>query len=515
MHQYCPGAILVVEDEIAHQRILTTILAREGYAVQVAASASAALDAARATPPDLVILDVCLSDGPGHALCRALRREPALAEVPVIFTSAAHDTTSKVLAFAEGAVDFIDKPFQVAELVARVRSHLRLHGLKQEVAARAAALERANQCLARDLIARDSGLAGVSHELRTPLNTVLGLAQLLDDGVYGPMAEPQREAVALIAASGQHLLSLVNDLLDLARIEAGREELHLAPVDLAAACAAALDLVHAGALAAEVRLVARLAPGLPPLFADRRRLVQILVNLLANAIRFSQPGEEVGLDMASTPDGAGVRFSVSDGGPGIPLEQQAGLFRPFARLDGASRRGGAGLGLALVAQFARMHGGAVALESGAGTGSRFSVTLPAHAPARGAASVQEQPASAPLALIVDEYAPAAEALAGELRLAGYNCLIAHDPVATVAAVTRARPAVAVVALPLSDHQGDETLPLLRAALVDTPLLALGTVQLPPSAERALALGADAYLPRPLALGAVVATLDHLGQSLVA
>lgn len=513
MHPTPPGTVLVVEDELAHQRILSAILRGEGYSVRVASTAADALAVVRATSPDLILLDACLPDSSGHALCNALRGEPGLEETPVMFISAAHDAASKVLAFGQGAVDYIDKPFHAAEILARVRSHLHIHRLKDALAERSAALQQANERLSRALAARDSSLAGVSHELRTPLNTVLGLAQLLGDGVYGSLDEAQRHAVGLIAASGQHLLSLVDDMLDLARIEAGCEELRLAPVDPVAACRAALDLVRPVAAAAHVVLVEHWADELPPIRADQRRVIQILLNLLANALRFTAPGGRVELEATRGPAGAGVRLTVWDTGPGIPPERQACLFRPFAQLEGGVGRGGTGLGLALVAQLARMHGGAVALESVVGAGSRFSVTLPDLAPEGHVAPTQD-PLDGPLALIVDEYGPTAEALAAELRRAGFSCLVAPDPVGARLAAPVGAPAIALVALPIADHQGDETIPLLRAgALAGVPLLAIGTVVLPASVELALCHGADAYLPRPLAPGAVAAALARVGVPL--
>lgn len=516
MPSCCPGSVLVVEDELAHQRILASILRGEGYCVRVATNAAEAMTAARAARPDLILLDACLPDGSGHTLCRALRDELGLAETPVIFISAAHDAASKVRAFGLGAVDYVDKPFHVAEVLARVRSHLQIHRLTQDLAERSVALQQANERLVRELAARDRGLACLSHELRTPLNTVLGLTQLLCDGVYGTLDEPQRRAIGLIAESGEHLLGLVNDLLDLARIEAGREALRLGQVDLVAACRTSLDLVRPIASAAGVDLVERWHPDLAPICADQRRVVQILLNLLANALRFTPAGGQVGLEVSPGPRGAGARLTVWDCGPGIPPEQLARLFFPFAQLEGADWRGGTGLGLALVAQLARMHGGAVAFEGGAGGGSRFSVALPAQAPVADAAPSQDPAPCAPLALIVDEYGPTAAALAAELGRVGLRCLITTEPVGLGALAPACAPAVALVALPMADHQGDELLPRLRSGpLGGVPLLAIGTVQLPSSAERALRLGADAYLPRPLDSAALTAALAGLGLPLPA
>lgn len=509
MYPSAAGTVLVVDDELAHQRILAQILGGDGHLVLRAASGAAALELARATPPELVILDVGLPDMSGHALCRRLREEPGLLGTPIIFVSAAHDSSSKLAAFVEGAVDYIDKPFHGAEVLARVRAHIALHRLRLSVDERTAELQRANERLARAAAAKDASLAGVSHELRAPLSAILGLAQLVGDGAYGPLGDQQRDALRTIAASGRHLLSLIDDLLDLAKIEAGREELDLEPVDPAEPCAAALELVRPGAHAAGVALAVSLAPGLPALSADRRRVTQILLNLLANALRFTPRGGRIGLELAGAPGGEGARFSVWDTGPGVDPARMGGLFRAFAQLEGGQRRGGTGLGLALVARLVRLHGGSVAMAPGDDEGSRFSVTLPLRPPAP-----CDEPAvgpGAPLALVVDDYGPTAEELAGWLRRAGWACVTAPGVAEAAALAAAGRPDLAVVALPATDYQGEESLPWLRAGpLGAAPLLAIGTVLLPDSRERALGAGADAFLPRPLTPADLAGALGRLG-----
>lgn len=352
-------------------------------------------------------------------------------------------------------------------------------------------------------------IARVGHELRAPLSAIVGLSGLLAAGVYGALSADQGQAIASIATNGEHLLALVDDLLDLAKLEAGVTELQLATLDPAELCAFALQLIAPTASAMGVELTPRFAHGAATIRADRRRATQILVNLLANALRFSPRGGRVGLDLAVAPDGQTVRLAVWDQGPGLTPEQMPLLFRPFVQLGGASERGGGcGLGLALVAQLVRLHGGAVALTSGPGAGSRFCVSLPLQPPCCQLAPARGGPG--PLVLIVDEHRPAAEALTCELRREGYSCALTRDVCGAGAVASETPPVALIVAPGLDDHQGHECLRRLREGpLAPMPLLVVGTVVLPDSAERAIGAGATAYLARPILPGVVPAALKAL------
>ncbi|MEI8262184.1 MAG: histidine kinase dimerization/phospho-acceptor domain-containing protein, partial [Actinomycetes bacterium] len=210
-------------------------------------------------------------------------------------------------------------------------------------------LRATNDHLTATLYARDTFLAMMSHELRTPLSSILGLTEILQDAIYGPILPRQHEALTTIGESGEHLLSLINDLLDLAKIESGHERMLLSAIQPAELIATSLSLVKPLALARQVCLVAPILGELPQIHADARRLKRILVNLLANAIKFTRSGGEVGI--AAHADGArgAVVFEVWDSGVGIPESQLSRLFLPFVQLNDvafAHGQGGTGLGLA-------------------------------------------------------------------------------------------------------------------------------------------------------------------------
>ena len=230
--------------------------------------------------------------------------------------------------------------------------------------------------------AKDEFLATMSHELRTPLNAVLGFSEALQEGVYGALSEPQHTALRKVEESGRHLLSLINDILDLSKVEAGKVSLDLAPVNVPDLCRASMQLVQGMARAKRQRAVLAVDDLSGALLADERRLKQILVNLLSNAVKFTPDAGEVGLEVGPTRDGESLQFTVWDTGIGISPEQVPQLFKPFVQLDSSLSRHhtGTGLGLSLVRGLCELHGGGVEVESVLGQGSRFTVRLPRRGP---------------------------------------------------------------------------------------------------------------------------------------
>ncbi len=225
---------------------------------------------------------------------------------------------------------------------------------------------------------KDEFLANMSHELRTPLNAILIIGESLQEEVYGPLTGKQQRALSDVVASGQHLLALINDILDLSKIEAGRIELQLAAVDVAAICQASLRLVRELAIKKNHSISLLLPPDPLTILADERRLKQMLVNLLSNAVKFTPDGGKIGLEVYACGFPVDLCFAVRDTGIGIRQELQARLFQPFAQLDSALNRqfGGTGLGLALVRRLAELHSGHIDVQSAPNEGSCFTIVIP-------------------------------------------------------------------------------------------------------------------------------------------
>jgi len=219
-------------------------------------------------------------------------------------------------------------------------------------------------------------LANMSHELRTPLNAIIGFSQVLRQGLFGPVNEKQEEYLDDILSSGHHLLSLINDVLDLSKVEAGQVELEVATFSLREALERGVVTVREPATKHGVRLSLELAPGVDLVEGDERRLRQVIFNLLSNAVKFTPEGGEIVVATASRDHE--VLISVNDTGPGVPLEDHERIFEEFQQTDvGVRQREGTGLGLALSKRLVELHGGHIWVESEPGHGSRFVFTLPA------------------------------------------------------------------------------------------------------------------------------------------
>jgi signal transduction histidine kinase len=216
----------------------------------------------------------------------------------------------------------------------------------------------------------------MSHELRTPLNAIIGFSEVLQEKMFGDLNEKQLDYLNDIHSSGRHLLALINDVLDLSKIEAGRMELELSKFDLPAALANALTLVRERAQRHGIALSLEVDPRLGEVQADERKCKQILLNLLSNAVKFTPDGGRVALSARLDTDKAEI--SVADTGIGIAKEDQQTVFEEFRQVgrDYTKKAEGTGLGLALAKRFVELHGGAIRLESEPGKGSTFTFTLP-------------------------------------------------------------------------------------------------------------------------------------------
>ena len=242
-------------------------------------------------------------------------------------------------------------------------------------------LEGQNAELARMSELKDEFIAKMSHELRTPLTAIIGFAELLHDEDYvGPISQQQREYVEIILNASEHLLTLINDLLDLSKIEAGMMQLEPELVDLRGAVTNALSIIESEARKKALKVQARLPATLKPLSADARKLRQILYNLLSNAVKYTPEAGQV--ELVVIDGNQEVRIEIRDSGPGIAPEDRQRLFQPFVQLDSAtdSPVEGTGLGLALTKQLVELHGGRVWLHSQVGRGSTFGFSLPRETP---------------------------------------------------------------------------------------------------------------------------------------
>jgi PAS domain S-box-containing protein len=395
------------------------------------------------------------------------------------------------------------------------------NSLARRVNERTADLSRANSELARAVQAKDEFLANMSHELRTPLNAILALSESLLEQFRGPLNQRQQESLRNIETTGRHLLALINDILDLSKVESGRLELHSDIVVIADVCETSLLFVKELAIKKQLQLAFQLSDQTAIMRADPKRLKQMLVNLLSNAVKFTEPGGRVCLEVNTDAEAGVIRFAIEDTGIGIPSAELARLFQPFIQLDSSLSRQheGTGLGLALVRRLAEMHGGSVSVQSEVGKGSCFLLALPYHAPTPPEATngpaplpitAAEPPPAAVRILLAEDNEINIIAIGDYLQDRGYHVAVAHNGREALDMVAVSRPDVILMDIQMPDMDGLEATRRLRAMpnYVDTPIIALTALAMPGDRERCLAAGANEYLTKPVSLKGLVTTIQR-------
>jgi signal transduction histidine kinase/DNA-binding response OmpR family regulator len=370
-------------------------------------------------------------------------------------------------------------------------------------------LVRANQELKRVEEMEKRFLANMSHELRTPLNAILGFAELLIDNRETDIApERRRKFLETIHRSGKHLLALINDILDLAKVDAGQMTIEVESIPARGAVAEALGVVEQLAQDRGILLGSHIDPTLS-ITADPGRIKQILLNLLSNAIKFTEQGGQV--TVRARTDGQRVRFEVTDTGMGITPEDQARLFHEFQQASSADRRQhGTGLGLALTRRLVELHGGTVGLESVPNEGSTFWFTMPLAAEnatsAKGAPD-QALDAGGPLILVVEDDESAAELLIHYLHSAGYVTEVARDGIEALEKARRLTPAAITLDVMLPELDGWDVLAELKQdeRTRDIPVVVVSVTN---QQSHGRALGAADYFVKPVNRDALLARLSR-------
>ncbi len=386
-------------------------------------------------------------------------------------------------------------------------------------------LHRAKASAEAANLAKSQFLANMSHELRTPLNSILGFSQLLEmlaaDGSIGssPLAEKQREYLRWIRDGGEHLLDMVNDVLDLSKIEAGRVDLDRKPFDMAVLIRRVLTTVRSLAAKKHLRVETEIDPELGLLDADEVRIKQVLYNLLSNAIKFTERERRVGVEAHGQGDECVI--TVWDEGIGISLADLERIFEPFEQLRRGHEGHGTGLGLSIVKNLVELHGGTVTVESEVGKGSRFTVQLPGRQPekqvvSRAAAAAQaEEPReeipdfSGRTVLVVDD-SPANSALMQRiLSTLGCTVLLAGSGEEALAVAGNASCDAVFMDIHLPGMNGTEAMRRMREAGVRAPVVAITAYAMKGDRERFLADGFDGYIAKPVRISEIVSFLERL------
>ncbi len=365
-------SILIVDDNLENQRILTRLLSSQGYRAWTAKSGVEALAVIEQDLPDLILLDIMMPGMDGYEVCRRLKAEKRTCDIPVLFVSALEQAFDKVSAFQVGGVDYIAKPFELEEVLARVETHLTLRSLQLS--------------LERQIAELDSFAHTVAHDLKNPLHLILGYSDLLATQLADTQNEVLQECVAAIVNTSAKMATVINELLLLATMRA--EDVKLEQLDMAPLVTMATERLAAMITELHAEIIVPktwpLAMGYGPWIEE------VWMNYISNALKYG--GRPPRIDLGSMVSGSrlpfhhdasakignqqsSIRFWVHDNGQGLSQEEQAKLFIPYTRLH-QSRAEGQGLGLSIVRRILDRLGGQAGVESALGQGSRFFFTLP-------------------------------------------------------------------------------------------------------------------------------------------
>lgn len=368
--------ILIVDDMPSNLGVLTSHLEQQGYTAVVAQGGEEGVERAEFVRPDLILLDVMMPGVDGFEACRRLKTNPITRDIPVIFMTALTDTTDKLTGFAVGAVDYVTKPLNGAEVLARIKTHLALYSLRRRLAEQ-------NERLRQEIAAREETQAALlrsnaeleqlayvaSHDMQEPLRMVASYLQLVAQRYKGQLDADADEFIGFAVDGAKRMQALINDLLAYSRV--GTRARPFEPTD----CNKVMQTALANLGVAIVESGAQIThDDLPTVMGDSSQLVQLFQNLIGNAIKF-RGTEPMRVRVGAEADDGHWQFSVRDNGIGIAPEYHQRIFVMFQRLHGRTEYPGTGIGLAICKKIVERHGGTVWVESQPGQGSTFKFTI--------------------------------------------------------------------------------------------------------------------------------------------
>ncbi|MBE9093463.1 response regulator [Tychonema sp. LEGE 07203] len=392
------GNILIVDDTPENLQVLSATLSERGYKVRGVINGKMAIRAARSGSPDLILLDIKMPEMDGYEVCTQLKADPKTAEIPVIFISALDEVLDKVTAFQVGGVDYITKPFQIEEVLARIEHQLTIQRLKRQLLDRNTELQqeiierkKAEEAAAAASLAKSQFVANMSHELRTPLNAILGFTEVMSRDSL--LSHENIENLGIINRSGQHLLELINDVLDLSKIEAGIIGLDERSFDLYQLLDTLEEMFQIKAETKNLQLRFSVDVNVPQYIkTDEKKLRVCLINLLANAMKFTKDGGSIWLRASvegkhqnavseispnsSSAEQYFILFEVEDTGVGIAAAEIDTLFDAFVQTEaGKQAADGTGLGLTITKKYVEIMGGEIWADSVLGEGTSFKFNI--------------------------------------------------------------------------------------------------------------------------------------------
>ena len=376
--------ILIVDDNSVSIRMLVHVLKKKDYDIAISRNGCQAINMLEDIRPDLILLDIMMPELDGFKVCRTLKDNPRTSEIPVIFLTAKEETEDLVQAFELGAVDYVTKPFNGLELLARVQTHLDLKFARDtqkelliQLEENLNEIKEKNEKLEELNKIKNEFLGMAAHDLRNPLGVIQVTSEyLLLIDLNNNLSEEQLDLLREINTSSEYMRDMLNELLDITAIESGQLKLEIKVEDYINFLKHIIKLNKPLADRKEISLELNVKDTVPPMNFDKNKITQVLNNLITNAIKFSWPETEISVEVRK--EGDSIITGIIDQGQGIPFDEIADIFKPFQKTSVKATAGerSTGLGLAITKKIVEGHGGKISVESKVGKGTRFYFTLP-------------------------------------------------------------------------------------------------------------------------------------------
>jgi signal transduction histidine kinase len=366
------SSILIVDDNPHNLQLLGKMLLDDNYKIEFATNGKAALEWLSERQFELILLDINMPGMDGFEVCRRIRLMDSMTNVPIIFLSAETDRESILRGFGLGAQDYVTKPFDSRELLVRIKTHLALKDNIEKLE-----IEKVRAQSADNL--KSAFLATMSHELRTPLNSIIGFTGILLQERPGPLNAEQKKQLGMVQNSARHLLTLINDVLDISKIEAGQLKINIENFSLPELISKVVDSSNPFAERKNLKITVSVDDNIDIIKSDKLRVQQILLNLVNNAIKFTETGI---ITIRCFTDYSNTKIQITDSGIGIEKGKMEQLFKPFMQIDtGLTRKHeGTGLGLSICKKLADLLNIKIEVQSEFGSGSTFTLSLPVNDP---------------------------------------------------------------------------------------------------------------------------------------
>ncbi len=363
------GTVLVVDDTPGNLRVLVDSLSNRGLNILVATDGTSAIERAVYSQPDLILLDVIMPGIDGFETCRIFKEKPETTDIPVIFMTALSDTSQKIKAFEVGAVDYVTKPFEEEELIARVDAHLTIRRLQDDLMRRNTQLEDLNQL-------KNEFLGMAAHDIRNPLTAILATSEILEMTAATTTEEKLIRMAQQVQTAGNRIKTLLSNLLDVNAIDSGKRNIDIQPIEVEAVLEQISTTHLPAAREKKIDLIREPTAEADIIQADATAISQVLDNLISNAIKYSEPGKRVWIKSQRQEEK--ITLSIRDEGPGLSEEDRGKLFGKFARLTPRPTAGetSTGLGLWIVKELVQSMEATIRCESALGEGTSFIVEFP-------------------------------------------------------------------------------------------------------------------------------------------